>query len=441
MSQGELSFRPSRSAIVLCGALALLGGGALLYGFLQDAERAWPNLLLVSFYLLGLGLGALVFVALQYVTGAGWSVGLRRVPEAMAAILPVAALGLAVVFLASPGLYPWARSTTETEVSSQEAAIQARSASDRTAPLVAGAPGWYAGAHALPGRGGPLRPAPPLRRAWFTEPFFLARGAVYLAGWLLLGMALVRNSRRQDQDGDPRDTRKNVRLSAAFLVVFGVTFWLASTDWIMSLEPEWSSTIFAVYQFAGVFLSGLAAIIVLAAWLRLLGPFCQVFTRQHAHDLGKLLFGFSTFWMYLWFCQYMLIWYVNNPEETAYFTRRLDGAWRPLFFLNLVLNWGIPFVVLLPRATKQRFGILAAVSLVILAGRWLDLYLGILPYFGEPAAETVAWEFGLMLGAAGLFGLVFFAALRKSALIPVGDPYLVESLPPAEARLGLPGAR
>jgi hypothetical protein len=398
MSRGELFFRPPRSVTALCGGLAVLGGGALVAGFLQVPERVWPNLLLVSYYLLGLGLGALVFVALQYVTGAGWSVALRRVPEAMAGILPVAALALGVVLLASPGLYPWAGSAAETEAS-----------------------------------------GPPLRQVWFNRPFFLARAAVYLAGWILLGLALVRTSRRQDQDGDPADTRKNVRLSAAFLVIFAVTFWLASSDWIMSLEPEWSSTIFAVYQFAGVFLGGLAAIIVLAAWLRRLGPFRHVFTRQHAHDLGKLLFGFSSFWMYLWFCQYMLIWYVNNPEETAYFSRRLHGAWRPLFILNIVLNWGIPFLVLLPRWTKERFGILAAVSLVVLAGRWLDLYLGILPYAGEPAPVTEAWEVCLMLGAAGLFGLVFFVALRKATLVPVGDPFLAESLPAAEARPELPG--
>src|SRR5262249_18007936 len=163
-----------------------------------------------------------------------------------------------------------------------------------------------------------------------------------------------------------------------FLVVFAVTFWLASSDWLQSLEPEWVSTIFAVYQFAGLFLAGLAVIILLAACLRWLGPFRHVFTGDHVHDLGQLLFGFSTF------CQYLLIWYVTNPEEAVHFTRRLDGAWRPLFFLNIVLNWVVPFLVLLPRATKRRASVLAAVALVVLAGRWLDLYLAILPSAGEP---------------------------------------------------------
>jgi hypothetical protein len=149
----------------------------------------------------------------------------------------------------------------------------------------------------------------------------------------------------------------------------------------------------------------------------------------HSHDLGKLLFGFSTFWMYLWFCQYLLIWYVNNPEEAGWLARRLHGGWGSLLVLDLILNWGIPFLVLLPRSSKQRISILAAVSVVVLAGRWLDLYLEIVPHCGGVPLAGAAWEIGLAAGAAGLFALVFLAALRKAALIPVGDPFLVESLP------------
>jgi len=378
-------FHTPRAVICFCGLLAALGGGTLLTLLYQSPEQFWPNLLLVSFFLLCLGLAGIVFVALQYVTGAGWAVALRRVPEAMFAIIPVAGLGLLIVFLAKPSLYPWA-----------------------SASLAEGE-------------------QTPLHHAWFNQAFFLARAVAYLAGWVLLGSALVRNSRCQDDDSSLAYTYKNVRLSALFLVVFGVSFWLASQDWLMSLEPEWSSTIFAVYQFAGLFVTGLAAIILLSACLYFLGPFRDVLTKQHLHDLGKLLFGFSSFWMYLWFCQYMLIWYVNNPEETAYFTRRLQGDWGPLFFLNIILNWGIPFLILLPKAPKQSMVVLAIVSLVVLAGHWLDLYLGILPYSGNPTPWSAAWEAGLMLGAVGLFGLVFFTALGRAALVPLGDPFLLNN--------------
>jgi hypothetical protein len=387
MNHDELIFRPPRSIMGLGLALVAIGGAAMLAGLIQAPERFWPNVLLLSFYLLSLGLGALVFLALQYVTAAGWSVAFRRVPEAMVAILPVAAIGLGVVFLVRPSLYPWVASPAD--------GIEHN----------------------------------PLGRAWFNYPAFLSRAVVYLSIWLILGWGLVRNSRRQDFDRASRGDRANIRLSSVFLVAFAVTFWLACTDWLMSLEPEWQSTVFALYQFGGVFLGGLAEIILLAEWLRWLGPFRQVFSEEHRHDLGKLLFGFSSFWMYLWFCQYLLIWYVNNPEETSWLTRRMNATWAPLFLLNLVLNWAIPFVVLLPRATKQSAPILAAVSLVVLAGRWLDLYLVILPTRGEPQLASAFWEIGLLAGAVGLFALVFFVSLSKANVIPVGDPFLLESLP------------
>jgi hypothetical protein len=388
MRSGELSYRPPRSVTALCAGLTALGGAALAAGLLQSPDRAWLDLLLVSCLLLSLGLGGLVFIALQYVTGAGWSVGLRRVPEAMAAIVPVAALGLVVVFLARPSLYPWA-----------------------------------GGLSADAGEN-------PLRHAWFQGPFFLARAAFYLACWIVLGLALVSASRRQDRDGDPSHSRTAVRLSAAFLVVFAVTFWLAAQDWLMSLDGEWSSTIFAVYQFGGLFLGGLAAITLLAAALRWLDPFRDVFVGEHVNDMGNLLFGFGIFWGYLWYCQSMLIWYVNGPEEAVWFARRLEGGWATLFYLNLVLGWVVPLVVLLPRAARRRVGVLAAVSVVLLAGRWLDLYLQILPRAGgAPLGGAAWWEVGLAAGAMGLFGLVFFAALGRAALIPVRDPFLPESRP------------
>ena len=240
MTQAEPFYRPSRAVIGLCSGLAALGGAALLVIGIQSPEQFWPNLLLFSYFLLTLGLGAVLFMALHYVAAAGWNVSLRRVPEAMAFIIPVAALGLAIVLLARPSLWSAAEGTTQHSArSTQHSALSTD------------------------------HPTTPLRHAWSNRPFFLARSAFYLTVWIVLSSAIVYYSRRQDKDGDLRSTRRNVALSAVFVVVFGVTFWLASQDWIMSLEPEkWSSTIFAVYQFAGLFVSALAAIILLAAWLR-----------------------------------------------------------------------------------------------------------------------------------------------------------------------------
>lgn len=379
------TFSPSSWAVRLLGAAGLAGCLLLVAGFIVSPKHTGASVLLVSFYVLGLGLGGLLFIALQYVTAAGWSVVIRRVPEAMTAALPLAALGLAVVFLAAPGLYSWVEASGNQEAG---AAFKA---------------------------------------SWLNWPFFLARSAVYVLAWSAFAAAIVRTSRRQDCNADIALTRRNIGLSAAFLVVFGVTFWLASYDWIMSLEPQWYSTVFGVYNFAGAFLSSLAAIIIVVIWLQQHGPFRRLVTADHLHDLGKLLFGFSTFWMYIWFCQYMLIWYVNNPEETGYFVKRLEGGWQSLFWTNLALNWAVPFVVLLPRWTKRDSGVLVKVSAVVLLGRWLDLYLMIFPAFSSAPIVGV-WEIGALAAAGGLFVFILFRSMSKTLLVPINDPYLTESL-------------
>jgi hypothetical protein len=238
----------------------------------------------------------------------------------------------------------------------------------------------------------------------------------------------VRTSRRQDSDGDAAHTRRNARLSVIFILAFAVTFWLASFDWIMSLEPHWASTIFGVYNFAGMFSSGIAALILLVVWLRRTGPLRDFVNQEHLHDLGKLYFAFSTFWMYIWFSQYMLIWYANITEESAYFVRRQQGAWGTLLVLNVFLNWVVPFLALLSKRVKRNPRTLAKVAAVGLAGRWLDLYLMIAPAAAPGPPRIGPIEIGLTAGACAVFVLLFRRSLRQAEPVPIGDPRLSESL-------------
>lgn len=365
--------------------IAVAGALVTLAGFISGPDRTWASVLLVSYYLLALGLAGTVFIALQYVTGASWGVALRRIPEAMTALVPIAGIGIMAVLLFHPSLYPWSRPEIQHEM-------------------------------------------PPFRHWWLAIAFVRARAIVYLGIWICFALALLRGSRKQDSDGLFAHTRTNVRVSAAFLVVFAVTFWLASVDWIMSLEPDWASTIFGMYNFAGLFVSGLAAMTLMLVWLQKRRPLNAVITRHHLHDCGKLMFAFSTFWMYLWFSQYMLIWYANLPEETGYYVQRLHGFWQPLFMLNLALNWVIPFFALLPKTNKQKAGVLAKVSLVLLAGRWLDLYLMIGPTVAGAQPRVALWEFGCVALAIGIFGISFFRAFSSVAAVPIRDPYLAESV-------------
>jgi hypothetical protein len=386
MNARDFSFEPNPKIVGRMQVLAGVGAATLVAGLFFAPQRIWPNLLLVSYYLLGLALAGMAWIAIQYVSGAHWSTALRRVPEAMTGVLPLGALGIICVLVFRPSLYSW---TSGLHVEGD---------------------------------------APGFKLLWLSLPFFRVRAVAYLLGWLGFAWAMPRISRQQDSDGELSHTRQNTHLAALFLVFFGVTFWLASFDWIMSLEPEWYSTIFGFYNFAGAFLSGLAVLALLLVWLQAHSPLKSVIREQHLHDVGKLLFAFSTFWAYLWFSQYMLIWYANLPEETVYYIRRLHGFWQPLFVLNLVLNWVVPFFTLLPRMNKQRTGILVRVSIVLLAGRWLDLYLMIMPPFSSGKPRIGIWEIGLVAGLVGVFGLGFLAALRRAPLVPVRDPYLAESL-------------
>jgi hypothetical protein len=370
-------------------ALAAVGVLTAVVGAFVDPLQMWANWLLVSYFALTLALGGLCFVAIHYASGATWGVAFRRIPEAMAGLIPFTAVALGVVLIVRPQLYPWT--------------------------------GAGLGA-------GDAESALAFKRAWLDWPFFLARAGVYAGVWALFAWAIRRQSRLQDAGTDAWRTFRNRRLSVAFLVVFAVTFSLAAFDWIMSLEPAWYSTIFGVYNFAGLLVSVLAAIILVTIWLERTGPLAGVINDNHFHDLGKLLFAFCSFWAYIWFSQYMLIWYTNIPEETTYYIARTRGGWSVLFVLNIVLNWGVPFFVLISRNAKRHRRIIGAVAAVVLLGRWLDLYLMIMPPVLGERLQIGLLEIGLFAGGVGLFGLALTRALGEAPIVPVGDPHLVASL-------------
>ncbi len=365
--------------------LPVLGAAALACGLATRPETTWAHVLLLGFFAVQLGLAGAFLVALQFLTGSGWSVALRRVPEALTALIPIGGIVVLAAQVACPALYPWM------------------------------AEGFHAHGH--------------FQHLWLTKPFFLARGVAYVVIWTLLARTMVAVSRRQDFDNTLGSTRKLQVLSALFMVVFGITATLASFDWIMSRETGWASTIYGVYHFSGLFVAGLAAVIVISQWLEWRGPFAGVFTESHRHDLGKLLFGISSFWAYVGYSDFMLIWYVNLPEETTYYTARSGGVLGTLFWVNVAVNWALPFLFLLPRSMKVGRKSLANVAALLLVGHGLDLYLSILP--PTESWMDVAWPALLSLGAVAAAWAVVRSALGRASLVPIGDPYLVESLPHA----------
>ena len=368
-----------------CVALAAIGAAAFLLGLKLAPQRALAGLLLGNTYFLMLAITALVFIAIQNLVGAGWSTLFRRVPEAMTAYLPAGALVMLVVLLGSHSLYHWAH---------HAAAVHD--------PVL----------HAKAG--------------YLNLPFWAVRAAAILAAWIVFARAILKNSRLQDADGRVEHTHRNKRLSAAFMAVFGPTFTLASIDWVMSLEPHWYSTMFPWYMFGGAFLHALASIALLTVLLNRQGLFAEL-NAHHRHDLGKYVFGFGVFWAYLWFCQFLLIWYANIPEETAYYAVRSSRGWMTVQAASLLTNFLVPSVLLLGIAAKKddRFLISACVSVCL--GRALDLYVMNLPSVSGAARPHWA-DLPIFLGLAGVFVLLFDRAFAAAPPVPGKDPYLVESL-------------
>jgi len=390
MNQGTLRqvmFRPPHRLMKNLSLIAAAGTLVTLAGLVVAPERTWPNILLASYYVVGLTVGAGVFIALQYVSNAGWSIAIRRVPEAIAGVFPAGALLMLLVLPGIHSLYEWSHAEA------------------------------VAASHLLAGKSG-----------WLNTPFFVFRTFVYLAVWGFLLRRIIVQSRQQDSEGGTGLTFKNRRFSAAYLALFAFTFTLASMDWIMTLEPEWYSTIFGIYNFSGVFLSGLAMTTIFVIVLKRSSGAGSHITDAHLLNLGKYLFAFSTFWMYIWFSQYLLIWYANIPEEVVYLVRRQEGSWVIFTVVNVAFNWLIPFVVLLPRWTKRNEGLLLKICIILLIGHWTDLFWMVLPPFMPEAPVFGVWEFGPLAAGLSIFLLLTLRTLSRHRVIPAGDPLLAESL-------------
>ena len=267
--------------------LAAAGLAAFGYGLVSDAPRAWYAFLLNHFYFLSIAVIGLFWAAIQWATGAMWSAPVRRISEAFSSYLPVAVLTFAALYFGMHHIFVWTH-----------------------ADHVVGDP-------VLEGKA-----------SYLNIGFFLVRNLVALAIWIFFAKKMVGNSIAQDQSKDYGLTVKNRFLAPIFLILFALTFTMASFDQMMSLDPHWFSTMFGIYCFAGGFYSVLALQTLIVIYLYKQGALQGVINENHLHDLGKFMFAFTVFWAYIGFSQFMLIWYANMPEETLYFLHRWEGGWK-----------------------------------------------------------------------------------------------------------------
>ncbi len=354
----------------------------------QLQNKPWSALYVACIFFMLITMGVLAFYAIQQVAQAGWSPVLFRVMQGITAYLPVGSV-LFFILLLMAGfhfnhLFPW----LDPEVVAHDKLIQNKS-------------------------------------GYLNFPFWIVRAMVFLAGWNLYRYFSRKNCLAQDEANDNSFYKKNFNISAMFLVFFIVTESIMSWDWIMSLDPHWFSTLFGWYVFASFFVSGITTICMITLYLKSVGYLEHVNT-SHIHDLAKFMFGISVFWTYLWFSQFMLIWYANIPEEVTYFVTRIENYNLP-FFGAVVMNFVFPILILINTDFKRITWVLVMAGTVILLGHYVDFFNMIMPATVGDQWFIGASELGSISFFLGLFIFVVFTALTKAPLLPKRNPYIEES--------------
>jgi hypothetical protein len=369
----------------------------------HDSTRFWAVLLQNSVYWLLVVNASMFFICVTTMAMGGWQVALRRVPEAISSVVPILGIITFLVLMAiiwgdRTDIYHWL----------DKAAV----AKD---PI-------------LNGKSGFLNPK-----------FYTIWSAICIVMWWLLGRKMRSMSLETDKNGTmdyetgKKWIWKNTVWASLYTVFFGLS--VASTVpwlWLMSIDAHWYSTMYSWYTFASTFVSGMSLVALFVIYLKNKGQLEYV-TEEHLHDVGKFMFAFSVFWTYLWFSQYMLIWYSNQPEETKYFIERIGtaekaGPYKGLFFLNLIINFLCPLLILMKRGVKRNWTMVTVMAILIIFGHWLDFYQMVMPGTMKDHAEMMPFEFGI---GALFIGLIMWGVgkyLTSHPLTAKNHPFLKESM-------------
>lgn len=399
------SYKKWSMGLIGVGIIALLYGLIMFHpfshaehGVITSGTRFWAVLLQNCTYWLLVVNASMFFMGVTTLAMGGWQVALRRVPEAISSVVPV--LGIitflilmAIVWGGHEDIYLWINAETV-----------------KNDPILNG------------------------KKGFLNPVFYSIFSFVIIFLWWFLGKKLRDLSVESDKTG-PMDyetgktwINKNILWASLFIVLFGLSVgstipWL----WLMSIDAHWYSTMFSWYTFASTFVSGMALIALYVVFLKNRGQLEYV-TEEHLHDVGKFMFAFSVFWTYLWFSQYMLIWYANIPEETGYFKIRVQGPYRGIFFLNLILNFVCPFLILMKKSAKRNYTMVTFMAVLIIFGHWIDFWQMVMPGTLQDKAELMPFEFGI---AALFIGIIMWrvgAYISTRPLTARNHPFLKESM-------------
>jgi len=404
----KLHFQFPKKTKTWAMALMAIGVVAMILGWVFDKTHGhqywWANLLINGFFYFAVALGALFFYAVQYAAEVAWSAQLKRIFEAMFSYVKVGLVVIIIVLLAGQfqlhHLYHWMDPDVHDPNNPAYDSIIAN------------------------------------KKPFLSPWFFWLRVVIYTLVFVLFARSFRRWSVKEDEVGGTELHYKQYRRSAVFLVCFAVFSSTLSWDWLMSIDTHWYSTLYGWYIFSGMWVTCMIFAVMLVVWLKGKGYLATV-NDSHLHDLGKWMFAISMLWSYLWFCQYMLIWYSNIPEEVTYFEQRYEhymfGMWGVFF-----VNFAVPFYVMISRDAKRNTKYLMRVGAILFLSHFFDLYIAVIPGTihghlmwglgeGHHIAFTWWFEIGMFLGFLGLFIYVVLTALSKARLIPVNHPMLNES--------------
>jgi len=377
----DLPIKLSQLGWLLFSAGLFLG----VIGFFSDQHRALLNYLMAYMFILSIGIGALLLIALEYVGGADWSVPIRRVVEFLAAIIIFLPILVLPLIFNIHDIFHWAHK----DIAAADEILKGKS-------------------------------------PYLNETFFIIRVFAVLAIWGLFYFLLIRNSNTQDKTKDQFLTKKNIILSAIFIPFFAITITITAFDWLMSLEPHWFSTIFGVYFFSGSVVASLAAVTLFVVKLKENGYMHPELVDDHLFSLGALQFAFINFWAYIAFSQYLLIWYANLPEENFWFLHRWENGWQYLSILLIIAHFIVPYAALLSQPAKMDPKRLKFISIWILFAHFIDLYWLVMPNVN---GYYFSWiDIIVPLLAIGVIILIFNYRANKSNLVPIGDPKLQKGL-------------
>ncbi len=394
-----IKFQLKSSTKITLLLMILVGIASFVVGFGLDnhsrhhgehSNQAWSALLVATFITLGVSITAILFTAIGFVTGSHWNVTIRRIAESFSKFLPVGLVLLsAIVLFGVHDLYEWSHTS---EKVLNDHLIQHKS-------------------------------------VWLNVPFFPARLIIIGALWVFFGWMFYKNSTAQDTDHDVERTTKAVSLSAGFILVYVISFSVLAYDLLMSLTPHWFSTMWAVYCFAGIYQTMFAIFAVFVFFLKKNGYLGDLVNDNHIHDIGKFMLSFCIFWAYIGFCQFMLIWYADLPEETFWYEQRMTGGWSFITYSIPFIKFILPFLLLLNRPNKRDINFLVKVALWIILTEVIEIFWIVFPSnFEHFSPMSFVITLGVTIGAFGLFGFTILKGMESNKLVPVGDPRFDQAL-------------